>query len=373
MWERLIKMNPKFIIMYNNNYEGMYKLALDRGYKINENDLIKHKNLRNSTTIMDKAVEIDPNFIKYRECYNLGEYNTDYELIDDAMDRGYEPTIEDLEKNNLLGLSAKLIIYLIRNGHPEAIKFCKCDYRKLEKDNYHDDPFDDIDSSFKKTNYVEDALKNYTPTYEDLEKNHYLGNYDVIMKIILKENVNAIKYYKMNEVYATSEDDNLIKYAIDSGYVPNIDDVKRNNLLSRNSSIFEKLIFMNSSAILYYSGKDESIFKLALENDYKPKPDDLSKNFFLRYNDDIMLILIKEDSSLIKEYMGETEKIFEVAYNLGFKEDKIIEFMKTSTNIYSSIFKSKFIFKKILEVDVTLFNYYQGNDSEIFELAFQKN
>ena len=372
MWERLIKMNPKFIIMYNNNYEGMYKLALDRGYKINENDLIKHKNLRNSTTIMDKAVEIDPNFIKYRECYNLGEYNTDYELIDDAMDRGYEPTIEDLEKNNLLGLSAKLIIYLIRNGHPEAIKFCKCDYRKLEKDNYHDDPFDDIDSSFKKTNYVEDALKNYTPTYEDLEKNHYLGNYDVIMKIILKENVNAIKYYKMNEVYATSEDDNLIKYAIDSGYVPNIDDVKRNNLLSRNSSIFEKLIFMNSSAILYYSGKDESIFKLALENDYKPKPDDLSKNFFLRYNDDIMLILIKEDSSLIKEYMGETEKIFEVAYNLGFKEDKIIEFMKTSTNIYSSIFKSKFIFKKILEVDVTLFNYYQGNDREIFELAFQK-
>lgn len=74
----------------------------------------------------DRLISINPNFIKY---YN----GSSEEIIDKAITNGYHPNIMDLQKNRKLGISTKLVEFLIDNGHPDAIKYYKNDDEDLIK------------------------------------------------------------------------------------------------------------------------------------------------------------------------------------------------------------------------------------------------
>ena len=59
-WEILIKINPRVIVNYpKNDYYSteLIKLALERGYKVTESDLIKSKLLSSSNLIRESVIK----------------------------------------------------------------------------------------------------------------------------------------------------------------------------------------------------------------------------------------------------------------------------------------------------------------------------
>lgn len=361
MWERLIKLYPRFIVRYKDNYKPYFKLALERGYSVLEKDLQINPYLAQNDDVMREAIKKDVNLIKYYQGSNK-------DLIEEAIKNGYVPTMKDLEQNHNLGISYVLLNYLIEKGEYQAIKYAKTmEYGLL----------------------IDEAFEKYKPTYKDLQDNPFLGVFfQIINNIVRTENVEAIRYYNPENYYFSSNGKGLIEYALKNGYKPTIEEVKYNKTLNRSSEIFKILINEDKNNILYYQGVDETIFLQALSLGYEPKEEDIFKNFHLKFSDNIMRILINKKPSLIVEYLGENDEIYELAYNLGFREENYLEYLDdyakkqgldlkhltSDSKFYMdsiNFLQNKYVMLKLLKLNSALIELYSNGDLDVIKYALE--
>ena len=63
--KKYIKNRPNLIVLYTGLKESLFELAINNVYIPNEMDLIRNKQMRESTAIRKKALENNPKLIKY--------------------------------------------------------------------------------------------------------------------------------------------------------------------------------------------------------------------------------------------------------------------------------------------------------------------
>lgn len=277
MWERLLKIRPRLIVLVSRTSvdKKLFQIALDNGYEIEERDLKRNKAFRKSKFVMEKAIEKDPSFIKYYE----SSYFLDWDKLTSKA-RDYQPTIQDLKKNPFMGYSKDIVEKIINEETVNQI------------------------------------------TIDDIKKNSALARNEMVFRHLISINPNYITRYEgLNQ--------ELFELAIsaNNGYQPNISDLDDNHGLCYSDAIMERLITetQDGNLIFKYYGNNEHIFELAISlgideermiKSIKNETDFEHYNF--RYSKAIMMKIIEKDSSLIEHYRGRDIEVFEYAFEKDY-------------------------------------------------------
>ena len=164
MMEEIVTLDPEMIVKYRGTREKVYEMAIRSGYVPNKEDLINSynsfDNLCRSFSIMDKALEIDYNLVKYYK-------GADEDIFEKAITLGYVPTEEDLARSSVkcsyLGCSQAIIKKALKID-PSLIR-----YYKGEKEEV-----------FEKA-----IAWGYVPNFKDVSDNENLNNSRVIFDYLL--------------------------------------------------------------------------------------------------------------------------------------------------------------------------------------------
>ena len=256
--------------------ERIIKNIIENGFIPTEDDFIKNPQLGFSYDIMEKAIDVNPQFIKYilfkdKESFDLKRGGR--ELYQKAIESGYIPLEEDL-KNNFRLASSKIILkkaILINN--------------KLFK--YTEVSDDDI---------VNFALENgYTLTADDINNNHKLLNSNILMKKAIDIDCRYILFSK--EYFSSKIDSETLKYAIQKGYIPTNDDIRDNSNWKHNNDIMKVLIDINPDFV-ELSNDYEELFDYAINKGYSPTFVQIRDNEILLKSSKLCNYLLKKDPLL---------------------------------------------------------------------------
>lgn len=188
----------------------------------------------------------------------------------------------------------------------------------------------------------------YKPTLADLKNNHLLGQSTKLIETLIDEGFpNAIKY--INKL-----DEQLIKKAMDKGYIPAIQDVLHNYYLRQSDSIF-KVLLKDPNAIRLYQGSNQDLIDFALKKGFEPSISDLDNNYSLAFNDNIMKILIKIDYKAIYKYKGYNVNVLELACENGLTDEELLE----NIDLFKFyVFQSDSIMLRLIEIDPSIIELY---------------
>lgn len=330
MWEQIIKINPRMIVRLSRKGidEKLFALAVQRGYKITEKDLQENELFCKSDFVMKEAIKVNPDFIRYYRGVNKFSFIKD----------------------------------LVKNGHPEAIRY-------LEDDNI---------SFFYDVEQVEllilEALDNYHPSLDEIKRHEKWCESEKIMAKLIEQDCNAIKYIHCSH-YGFKRLDQL---ALEHSFHPTFEDIKNNEYLYDSDAFFEIIIQEVtdveelSEIIRYYHGKSTDIIQLAIDKGYKPSKEDIIKNEDIRRLDLIMKPLIEEDPLTIFLYEGNNNELFKIAYDLISDKSVIKERIRNREQYpYCNLRRNDFIMKKLIEEDCNFIEYYTGYNIDYFKMAFR--
>lgn len=186
--------------------------------------------------------------------------------------------------------------------------------------------------AFKQGYVPEEALKDYAVT----------GNYLLFSKVV-KQRPEAVKYCRIIE---KSEREKIDELALCMGYVPTIDDVKNNEYVKKSPKLMQALILRRPEAIRYIETRPlkggysldipqnefYDLVRLALDNGYIPTLKDIENNLRLADSFDIMKILIQENPGLINIIRDETpnkEELLRIAIESGFHGTLVSQYRGT--------------------------------------------
>lgn len=178
--------------------------------------------------------------------------------------------------------------------------------------------------------WIEAFKQGYMPE-EALNKYNINGNFLLFSKVI-KQKPEMVKYCKIVE---KSERDKIDELALCMGYVPSISDVQKSEYIKKSSKLMQSLILRRPEAIKYietrplngngsiYITQNEffDLVRLALDNGYIPTLKDIEDNPRLADSFDIMKILVQENPELINIIRDETpnkEELLKIAIENGF-------------------------------------------------------
>ena len=333
MWERLIRIRPSLIVLAFRSFEPseikknnkLFQVALDNGYKITEKDLKRNKAFCKSKFVMEKAIEIDPNFIKHFESDN---YNDWVELARKAIENGYQPAIQDLKDNPFLGYSDQIVQTILTEETVDQI------------------------------------------TIDDIKEYSELARNDMLFKHLISINPNNITHYE-------GYNQEIFRLAIsaNNGYQPSVSDLDNRPSLGKSDDIIERLIkqTQDGNIIFKYKGTNENIFKLAFNLGIdEEKMIDLIKQQYsysnFKKSKCLMMNLIEKDSSLIEYYEGKDIDVYTLAFEKGYiPSDYFFEKHKKSDEILELMIKSKpELISDIIKEDPMLITGFGGNDNLLF-------
>lgn len=296
----VLKQNHRFIKFLDVSEFDRNKIVNERiisniiqdGYIPLEEDFINNKTLGYLYNMMAKAIEINPNFIKYilleeSKTSEIGlNYFKNIELFEKALSQGFIPQEKDLINNYFLA-NSKLIM-------KKAI---------------------DINASYLKyTRIYDDELinlaiqKGYVLTEEDIKNNPKLLTSNILMKKAI--DIDYRYLLVSNEGFGTNFEKisaDTIKYAISKGYLPSKEDVDKNYNWRKNNDIMKVLIEVNPDFV-ELSYDYETLFYFAVANGYNPS--------FIRIRDNEKLL----ESSYLCDYLLKNDTMLS---NNGFLNEYI--------------------------------------------------
>ena len=352
----VLKQNHRFIKFFNvyryaRDYtvdERIISKIIQDGYIPLEEDFINNKNLGRLYNMMDKAIEINPNYIKYillmeSDTSKIGlNYFRNIELFEKALSQGFIPQEIDLMNNTFL-TSSKLIMKKAVDMNASYLKYTRV----------YDDELIDLAMQ-----------KGYILTEEDIKNNSFLASSKLIMKKAIDMNTSYLKYTR---IY----DDELIDLAMQKGYILTEEDIKNNYKLLTSNILMKKAIDIDYRYILIcnkdFGTSSEKIsadtIKYAISKGYFPSKDDVYTNYKWRKNNDIMMVLIEANPNLVElSYDYETLFDFAVAngYNpsfIGIRDNKkLLEssklgsyLLKNDIMLYNNGFLNEYIKRDIVK------------------------
>ena len=199
--QKIISKRPDLLLEINPNsssFEQFWIEAFKQGYIPEE--VLSNNAITGNFLLLSKAVKQKPEIVKYCRIPEKKERDQIDEL---ALCMGYVPTINDVQNNEYVNSSPKLMQALILR-RPEAIKYI-ANEEKLFLNVLQNEFFD----------LVRLSLDNgYIPTLEDIENNPRLAESFDIMKILVQENPELINIIRD----ATPNKEELLKIAIENGF-----------------------------------------------------------------------------------------------------------------------------------------------------------
>ena len=372
LFSKLIKLDPEMIRIADyeihgpgdygmNKIEEFSMLALSMGYVPQIGDL-GSKFIQNSPKIVQLLLQSNPEAIKYINHATPDNFK-DYARL--ALDNGYVPTLDDMERNFEFGTSFDIMKILIAEK-PELINKIMRYVSNMEelleiaiKNGFKGDL---VESCFNGNIYVKNPLF-FTDTaiiyllnrgkklneitihgneygeklYNFLidrcyELKDYIsfftGSFDVMKKIVYN-NPEYINF--LSEELSRSEIDSLGLLAIDRGYEPKFEDtifgygIETAKIMVRKyPNYLEKVKFIYSKPP--YDIVDE-ICKIAVDGGYLPAKDNIISNHYYKNSYSIMKKAILQNPILIKvcEVKDQTkyDELCKLAFSHGYKLDGI--------------------------------------------------
>lgn len=194
--------------------------------------------------------------------------------------------------------------------------------------------------------WIEAFKQGYVP--EEVLKNHFITSSLLLFSKIVKQHPEMIKYCKI--VYKEQREQ-IDELALCMGYVPSLSDVKNSEYVKRSQKLMQALILRRPEAIKYIETRpltgsyslnitqDDffNLVRLALDNGYIPTLEDIKSNPRLADSFDIMKILIQEDPDLINIIRDETpnkEELLKIAIENGFNSNIISHYKGTDDNSF---------------------------------------
>lgn len=192
--------------------------------------------------------------------------------------------------------------------------------------------------AFKQGHIPEEVLNNYSIN----------GNYLLFSKVI-KQQPEMVKYCKIVE---KSEREKIDELAICMGYVPTISDVQSSEYIKKSPKLMQALILRRPEAIKYIETRPLKggysldvpqneffdLVRLALDNGYIPTLKDIEDNPRLADSFDIMKILVQDNPELINIIRDETpnkENLLKIAIENGFNGTIVRQYRGTEDESYA--------------------------------------
>lgn len=192
--------------------------------------------------------------------------------------------------------------------------------------------------AFKQGHIPEEVLNNYSIN----------GNYLLFSKVI-KQQPEMVKYCNIIE---KNEREKIDELAICMGYVPTISDVQNSEYIKKSPKLMQALILRRPEAIKYIETRplkggyslDVSqneffdLVRIALDNGYIPTLKDIEDNPRLADSFDIMKILVQDNPELINIIRGETpnkENLLKIAIENGFNGTIVRQYRGTEDDSYA--------------------------------------
>ena len=301
-FDLVLKQNNRFIKYLDVSYDIKIneKITLNlvkNGFIPIEQDFIDSKNLGSLYFLMDKAIEVNPEFIKYILLdedkgldFGLSLFKKNKDLFEKAILLGYIPTEEDL-KNNYYLVSSKIIMK----------KAIECNVFLLKYTKTYDDDLINL------------AIQNgYVLTKEDIEFNPDLLSSDILMRKAIDIDLNLFQSFIKKDIWKIKKISiEIIKYAIEKGYSPSKKELSNNYIWRENDDIMKLFISIDPSLVELASNY-EDLFDFAISKGYNPSflsvennsellestklCNYLMKNVPLLYNNKFLNEFIKRDS-----------------------------------------------------------------------------
>jgi len=379
----LIKKNPKNIEYYDGNSQRLIDAALRAGWVPTKRAIMRNDMLARNDSVIYKMIDKNPkNILLY-----LGV--NDDKVVKYALEKGYVPTLDDIKKGNILSCNYEIMCRFVREN-PGNIVYYRGNDNKLFQEaldlGYVPDIDDIKDSNLsysvvimrnlikkdpktiiyyrgRDVNLVKEAIElGFRPTQEDFVENlNFLNKDESIMRLLIQKDPNYI-------AFCTNKTAKLISEAIELGYVPNLEHVKKNRNLRNSDIIFKYLIEIDPQSVVYYSGKNAEIIDTAIKNGYIPTIAGVKKSLALALNDSVMKKLIMEDPNAIVYYRGNNQEVFDLALTMGYKPNE----RDISNEEYYNLCRSDKIMKIMIEKDFRYIKLYRGSNQEVVNLALEK-
>lgn len=192
--------------------------------------------------------------------------------------------------------------------------------------------------------WIEAFKQGYVPE-EILNDNSITHNLLLFSKVV-KQHPEMVKYCKIKQKEQKEQIDEL---ALCMGYVPSLNDVQNSEYVKKSSKLMQALILRRPEAIKYIETRPLKdgysleipqneffdLVRLALDNGYIPTLKDVENNPRLADSFDIMKILIQESPELINIIRDETpkkEELLKIAIENGFNGTIISQYNGTNNS-----------------------------------------
>lgn len=328
--EIAIKSNPKIIESFiEQNILGRDRListALDNGYMPSSDYINSHLRSFSSADIMEKLV--DKGYRPTNEMLESDDYMrifSNEELFKKALDCGFIPSVKFLNETKLLNnpnltdrildtieLTPEVINSPVFFGNEKAqLKIIKERPDLLLRMNYNSAIFEQI--------WIEAFKQGYVP--KEILNNYFITGNLLLFSKVIKQHPEMIKYC---QIRGKEQQDQIDELALCMGYVPSLSDVQNSEYVRKSSKLMQALILRRPEAIKYANRETSGFFDLirsALNNGYIPTLKDVEDNPSLADSFDIMKILVQENPELINIISSDTpnkEELLKIAIENGF-------------------------------------------------------
>lgn len=328
--EIAIKSNPKIIESFiEQNILGRDRListALDNGYMPSSDYINSHLRSFSSADIMEKLV--DKGYRPTNEMLESDDYMrifSNEELFKKALDWGFIPSVKFLNETKLLNnpnltdrildtieLTPEVINSPVFFGNEKAqLKIIKERPDLLLRMNYNSAIFEQI--------WIEAFKQGYVP--KEILNNYFITGNLLLFSKVIKQHPEMIKYC---QIRGKEQQDQIDELALCMGYVPSLSDVQNSEYVRKSSKLMQALILRRPEAIKYANRETSGFFDLirsALNNGYIPTLKDVEDNPSLADSFDIMKILVQENPELINIISSDTpnkEELLKIAIENGF-------------------------------------------------------